>query len=202
MRPAALLLILAMCGCATNPELRVVRKAADAMTGSPWTVTAVASLTIEGTGTSSEPDGAFDWFQQTLNLKRGPSTERVAPKAACAEKPKAATSHHKRSLFMSISLFVKSAAQPRNKPSGLPHDRTIGRRSGRHDPGPSPESRRPGRDVSPPDRLPPAGLVPVPGTLDADRSSTWGNGRIARWKRRENLQARTTGRSLPKTPCK
>lgn len=39
-------------GCTANPEKRVPREAANAMTGSPETLTAVSGLTIESTGTS------------------------------------------------------------------------------------------------------------------------------------------------------
>jgi hypothetical protein len=46
-------------GCSANPEKRVAREAAIAMTGSPETVTAIAGLTIEGNG-----------FKRTMSFRR------------------------------------------------------------------------------------------------------------------------------------
>ncbi len=69
---AAILLM----GCTTNPEKRVPRAAADAMTGSPWTLTAVASLTMEGSGMMREvrlEDGSqftVTSFRRVLNFRK------------------------------------------------------------------------------------------------------------------------------------
>lgn len=51
--------ILLLAGCSANSEKRVAREAAAAMTGSPETLTAVSSLTLEGHGTGSDADGSF-----------------------------------------------------------------------------------------------------------------------------------------------
>lgn len=51
--------ILLLAGCSANSEKRVAREAAAAMTGSPETLTAVSSLTLEGHGTGSDAEGAF-----------------------------------------------------------------------------------------------------------------------------------------------
>jgi hypothetical protein len=51
--------ILLLAGCSANSEKRVAREAAAAMTGSPETLTAVYSLTLEGHGTGSDAEGTF-----------------------------------------------------------------------------------------------------------------------------------------------
>lgn len=49
-----------LAGCSANPQKEVARKAAIAMTGSPETLTAVVSLTLEGTGSlDGAPVAAF-----------------------------------------------------------------------------------------------------------------------------------------------
>jgi len=60
MRPGLpFLAILLLAGCTANSEKRVAREAAAAMTGSPETLTAVSSLTLEGHGTGSDAEGTF-----------------------------------------------------------------------------------------------------------------------------------------------
>src|SRR5450631_2426539 len=68
--------VILLVGCSTNPEKRVPRAAAGAMTGSPWTLTAVASLTMEGSGaihTISEhysPQSTVTSFKRVLNFRK------------------------------------------------------------------------------------------------------------------------------------
>lgn len=66
--------VILLAGCSTNPEKRVPRAAADAMTGSPWTLTAVASLTMEGSGVVRGPDlehpVTVTSFKRVLNFKK------------------------------------------------------------------------------------------------------------------------------------
>jgi len=63
-------------GCSTNPEKGVPRAAADAMTGSPWTLTAVASLTMEGSGMMHEiqseasPQFTVTSFKRVINFRK------------------------------------------------------------------------------------------------------------------------------------
>jgi hypothetical protein len=76
MKPQALLAIslLALSACSTNPEKRVPRAAADAMTGSPWTLTAVSSLSLEGTGKGLDRTGVpftITGFHRVMNFKKG-----------------------------------------------------------------------------------------------------------------------------------
>jgi hypothetical protein len=61
-----------LAGCSTNPEKRVPRAAADAMTGSPWTLTAVASLTMEGSGVIHDAAQQFavTSFKRVLNFRK------------------------------------------------------------------------------------------------------------------------------------
>ena len=66
--------LLALAACSTNPEKRIPRAAADAMTGSPWTLTAVSSLTIEGTGKGLDRAGVpftITDFHRVMNFKKG-----------------------------------------------------------------------------------------------------------------------------------
>src|SRR6266478_5163151 len=67
--------VIFLAGCSTNPEKRVPRAAADAMTGSPWTLTAVASLTMEGSGVIREsaeasPEFTVAAFKKVLNFRK------------------------------------------------------------------------------------------------------------------------------------
>jgi hypothetical protein len=66
--------LVTLAACSTNPEKRIPRAAADAMTGSPWTLTAVSSLTIEGTGRGLDQAGvpfAITSFHRVMNFKKG-----------------------------------------------------------------------------------------------------------------------------------
>ena len=66
--------LLILAGCSTSVEKRVPRAAAEAMTGSPWTLTAVSSLTIEGNGKGVDETGApfsVTSFQRVMNFKKG-----------------------------------------------------------------------------------------------------------------------------------
>jgi len=75
LRITVLSLSLALlAGCTTDGQKSVPRAAADAMTGSPWTLTAVSSLTIEGAGKGTDQSGlpfAITSFQRVMNFKKG-----------------------------------------------------------------------------------------------------------------------------------
>ncbi len=75
MRTAALsLLVFTLAGCTANPHKQFARDAANAMSGSPATLTVVGSITMEGTGPVYDPAGtkyAVKSFQRVLNFKRG-----------------------------------------------------------------------------------------------------------------------------------
>jgi hypothetical protein len=60
-----------LAGCSANPEKRVAREAAIAMTGSPETVTAIAGLTIEGNG-----------FKRTMSFRREQWRQELTQAAA------------------------------------------------------------------------------------------------------------------------
>ena len=69
MRPGLrLCVILLLAGCSANSEKKVAREAAAAMTGSPETLTAVSSLTLEGHGTGSDAEGTFAIASYTRNI--------------------------------------------------------------------------------------------------------------------------------------
>lgn len=71
--------LAALAACSTNPEKRIPRAAADAMTGSPWTLTAVSSLTLEGTGKGVDASGvpfSVTSFERVMNFKKGGSLHR------------------------------------------------------------------------------------------------------------------------------
>ena len=116
MRITLLALVAVLAGCSTNPEYRIIRSASAAMTGSPWTLTAAASLTVEGTGSAQATGDAsptsIDWFQQALNLRKGASIERLAhPNQPLASRtlPESELMHHPMAFVM--------AALTRAKPS-------------------------------------------------------------------------------------
>lgn len=73
MRSTALIVAMAvLAGCSANPEKRVAREAAVAMTGSPETITAITGLTIDGNGSGF--DSALftvSSFKRTMNFRRG-----------------------------------------------------------------------------------------------------------------------------------
>jgi hypothetical protein len=73
VRSAALIFVVALLsGCSANPGKQVPREAANAMTGSPETLTAVTSLTLIGTGTDFEPDKVtVASFKRVMNFRRG-----------------------------------------------------------------------------------------------------------------------------------
>jgi hypothetical protein len=52
---AIVFVLLTIVGCSTNPQKRVPREAANAMVGSPETLTAISGLIIEGRGIDYEP---------------------------------------------------------------------------------------------------------------------------------------------------
>ena len=60
--------VLLLAGCTANSEKRVAREAAAAMTGSPETLTAVSSLTLEGHGTGSDAEGTFTIVSYTRSI--------------------------------------------------------------------------------------------------------------------------------------
>jgi hypothetical protein len=71
--------IVALAACSTNSNKVVPRAAADAMTGSPWTLTAVSSLTVEGSGRGVDAAGlpfAVTSFQRVMNFKKGDWSHR------------------------------------------------------------------------------------------------------------------------------
>jgi hypothetical protein len=80
VRSTALIVALAvLAGCSANPEKRVAREAAVAMTGSPETITAIAGLTIDGNGSGF--DGApftVSSFKRTMNFRRGQWRQELA----------------------------------------------------------------------------------------------------------------------------
>jgi len=59
MRILVAVAVAGLAGCSANPQKEVARKAAKAMAGSPETLTAVVSLTMEGTGSVEESPMAF-----------------------------------------------------------------------------------------------------------------------------------------------
>ena len=63
---------LLLAGCSANSEKRIAREAAAAMTGSPETLTAVSSLTLEGHGTGADAEGTFTIasYTRTTNYRR------------------------------------------------------------------------------------------------------------------------------------
>jgi hypothetical protein len=63
-------------GCSATPEKDVVRKAAIALTGSPETLTAVASLTMQGSGMVAGVRAAS--FTRVLTVRGGRMREEVA----------------------------------------------------------------------------------------------------------------------------
>jgi hypothetical protein len=84
VRSTALIVAVAVfTGCSANPEKRVAREAAVAMTGSPETITAIAGLTIDGNGSGF--DGApftVSSFKRTMNFRRGQWRQELARAAA------------------------------------------------------------------------------------------------------------------------
>jgi len=57
--------VVLLAGCSANPGKQVPREAANAMTGSPETITAVSSLTIIGSGVDLAS------FKRVMNFRRG-----------------------------------------------------------------------------------------------------------------------------------
>jgi hypothetical protein len=80
VRSTALIVAMAvLASCSANPDKRVAREAAVAMTGSPETITAIAGLTIDGNG--SRFDGApftVSSFKRTMNFRRGQWRQELA----------------------------------------------------------------------------------------------------------------------------
>ena len=73
---AAVLAAGSLSACAANPEKDVVRQAAAALTGSPETLTAVASLSLQGTGTVAS--GGVASFTRVVTVRGGRMREEVA----------------------------------------------------------------------------------------------------------------------------
>jgi len=76
MRTAALsLLVFVLAGCSANPQKQFARDAANAMSGSPATLTVVSSITMEGSGTVLDAASGSKYtvksFQRVMNFKRG-----------------------------------------------------------------------------------------------------------------------------------
>ena len=84
MRSTALIVAIAvLAGCSANPEKRVAREAAIAMTGSPETVTAITGLTIEGNGSGfdSAPSTVTS-FKRTMSFRREQWRQELTQAAA------------------------------------------------------------------------------------------------------------------------
>ena len=71
-RAVALFLVALSAGCGANPGKRVPREAANAIAGSPETITAIGSLTLLGTGTDFDGGAKFTVtsFRRVLNFRR------------------------------------------------------------------------------------------------------------------------------------
>lgn len=74
MRILVAVAVAGLAGCSANPQKEVARKAAKAMAGSPETLTAVVSLTMEGTGSLEE---SLVVFTRSISFRRERMREDV-----------------------------------------------------------------------------------------------------------------------------